>query len=213
MNRLQLSVDGSCIQLPGQRKFALGWAFVAASSVFCGEHSGALHIDHEFRCHHEVLAVIEGFRWARHMGFSPEQVVLSTDDQILGYANTILHPGNYRKAAADKLQDSIRSICKKHFELDIAAQTLEYLRHARVEKVNGHGRRGRYFAEHARADILARQSAQQLAGVPFTEPVLSFEDWLRVGPLEYSPVEDKLVHQPFPFCADPVPLHLEQAAT
>lgn len=213
MDRLQLCVDGSCIKVPAQKQqFVLGWGLVAASSRYTGERTGAVAVPFPYNRYHETLAVVEGVLLAHELGYAPENTSLRTDDEMLGYANTFLHPGNARMLAAEHVRDSVMRVCEKFYNAHVAELTLRYLRVAQVEKLRGHGRGHRRFVEHTRADVLARQSAQLEAGLPLSEPLSEYEEWLQLGPQVFDYEIQEKVREPLPFCAPGLPVVMPLAA-
>ncbi len=195
MSTMQLHIDGSSVRAKsGARRWALGWALVVSHGEFEAEVEGATQVPQELNGYHEMVAFVEAALYASARGVEPENLVVYTDDENIGYANGYLHPDNYAGARSFALNERLDKLCSKLYCEATRDLVLRYLRGARIHKLKGHS----FLVYQERADYLARQCAWRLMeGTPL--PSLSFMDWLAKGLPYYTrdSVDPKTWHAPF----------------
>lgn len=177
-----LHTDGSSVRTKtGARKFALGYALVVNHDGEEFEQAGALEVPQHLTGMHEAYAGIEGLLLAHRRGVSPEDVVLHTDDELLGHAPLFLHLPNGYGQRAHNLEVRVRTLCNALFQKTDAEVVLEYLRRARCHKLKGHD----LLVYQERTDYLAREAAWRVLEPSRAEP-LDYDSWLARGMLVYT---------------------------
>ena len=176
MSHIVLHVDGStCRMNDGSKRTAVGWGLVAHFGGERHERTGAVEHPH-MNGSHELLALVEGIRFAHGSGFEPGQVALYTDDIVLGNAGWLLHPGNGKWKKAEALVAQLRFLTRQVFDDGVHETALRYLREARLHWVKGHN----FCVDQERADYLARHAAWTALG-QHQEPLLPLEQWMEAG--------------------------------
>ncbi len=186
MSRLQMSIDGSSIKMrdgEGRRKkdlACLGWGIIAHAPGYSSEIFGATVVPKELGAYHEYVAFVEACMYAHNRGFSPHETFIQTDEFMLEEAKTALHEVNMLGRKAERITDYVHTMCSKLYTPRVEGIVLDFMRHARIEKILGHGRAGHVFVEHARADYLAKKAAQNKIGIN-DKPPIAYSEWLRSG--------------------------------
>lgn len=180
-----LHIDGSHVKGKGSNGPAhvLGWGIVALFNDQHVEVQSATFINARLNGYHEMIAFVEAAIFANARGYAPHEVTVYTDDETVGYAGSVLHPGNYQITKAEQLHLRLRELtdalyCDKTFSL-----VMDYLRESRLHKIRGHN----CLVYQERADYLARTGAWNLVKQEKEqESSLSFMEWLNQGIAYYT---------------------------
>lgn len=175
---LVIHVDGSNVFVSKSDVEAIGWAVIACHDDELHERYGA--VPHKRRgpltgCHEQV-AFVEAVKYAHEHGFAFENTTILCDDDIMGYAQTSLHEGNYKSTEASAVRARIARVVSQLYPVETVHLVLEAVEKATIHKLKGHSR----MVYQERADYLAKHAARTLCELP-TEPMLDYDAWLDAG--------------------------------
>ena len=175
---IALYVDGSAGYASGGNvaHFELGWGIVAHYDGVTAELSGNRSVPQFLFGAHERVAFVEGVLFALSHGYTFEEMVFFTDDDVIPYAGMYLHEQNGMGINRSKVEERFRTLCRKLYSDEVCERVLECMRRSRFHKVRGH----RYIVDHNRADYLAKKAMKRgLKGN--SEEVLDYQTWLSQG--------------------------------
>ena len=141
--RITLHVDGSLVRVDepslGRRRYFLGRGVVAAHKGREFEQHRSTEIDKSIDGCHELAAFVEGVLIASSRDFAPEQKVFWSDDEVVGYAPSILHPGNGHGLRSESLTSRLKRLTAKLYTPLVCEVALVYMTRSHAHKLRGHG--------------------------------------------------------------------------
>lgn len=169
-------VDGSRVLSSDRSVQSFGWSVIALNGDAHHECRG--HVVggrmSPLGGHHEQIAIVNGVEYAHRNGFEFRDVTIFCDDDIFGYAQTFLHPGNFHHRRVDQIESRLKCVVSHCFNPEMMGLTMQALQESRIVKLKGHSR----HVYQERADHLAKRAAHEGCGTEPKGPPLDIESWM-----------------------------------
>lgn len=180
MSKIQIIVDGSSgiIKAPQRRIRGIGWGIVAHHDGETHEISGCRPVSWGFDGFHEHIAFIEGVMYALARGFSPSDISIYSDHDLLAWSNMYMHKPNGMMHKRFLIKEQLYAVCAQFYNGYTGYRKVKrVMERGQVHHMKGH----RLNVDMNRADYLARFGVKKLFEGDFMQEPLKYEKWLAGG--------------------------------